>query len=365
MARRWTPTEDRVLRNLYEQRVRIREIALRLGRSPDAVSERRRTLRLAPRPRQPPWTRAEDELVRAAAAAGLPAEALASRLGRPAEQIRRRRRALFGNLASPRAYARADDDAIREAWRGHADVQALARAIGRSPGSIRLRAQKLGCYQPVPRRRWRLHEDAALRDGYELGLTCAQIASELHDRSPAAVAARAAKLGLASHGRIWSARDDMALRALARDGMELERAAQLLARTPEALRARARKLGLEPLRSRRSHQAPRRWTPAEDSQLLLHAGLNPALLAELIDRSPEAVSQRLRQLGLREAREHSPHHLVPARNGLTPGELATVTRELRTGGPRRRLALARRLGRRPAEIRAVADSRPAAAGRGG
>jgi hypothetical protein len=353
MAQRWTPAEDRILRTLYPQRVPIRDIARRLARSEDAVSERRRTLRLAPRSRQLPWSRAEEDLLRAAAAAGLPAGALASRLGRPPQQIRRRRRALLGAAASPRAYTHGDDEVIRSSWEPEVDVERIARTLGRSAGSIRLRAQKLGCYEPVRRRRWRPYEDAAVRDGYELGLTCAQIATELPGRSASAVAARAAKLGLASHGRIWTSRDDGALRGLVRDGFELERAAQLLARTPEALRARARKLGLAALSSRRSHQVPRRWTPAEDSQLVLHAGLNPALLAELLDRSPEAVSQRLRRIGLRDARERSPHHLVPARNGLTPGELVTVERELRTGGPRRQLALARRLGRRPADIRAV------------
>jgi hypothetical protein len=354
MAKRWTPNEDYELRTLYPQGVPIRKIAARLGRTEDAVSERRRTLRVPSRPRQRPWSRAEDDLLRAAAAAGLPAGELSDRLGRSAEQIRRRRRALLGSRISPRAYTEADDRVIRSSWQRNVDVEAIARTLGRSTGSVRLRAQKLGCYEPLPRQRWRPHEDAAVRDGYELGLTCAQIATELPGRSPSAVAARAAKLGLASHGRIWTTRDDWALRALAREGFELERTAQLLARTPEALRARARKLGLVTLRSLRSHQLPRRWTPAEDEQLVLHAGLNPGLLAELLDRSPEAISQRLRRLGLRDARERSPHHLVPAHNGLTPGEVALVERELRTGGPRRQLALARRLGRQPAEIRAHA-----------
>jgi hypothetical protein len=136
--------------------------------------------------------------------------------------------------------------------------------------------------------------------------------------------------------------------------VELERAAQILARTPDALRARARKLGLDLPRSQRAHQSGRRWTRAEDEQLRLHAGLNPATLADLLERSPEAITQRLRRIGLREARERSPHHPVPTRNGLTPGERLTVVRELRAGGPRRQLALARRLGRAPAEIRALA-----------
>jgi hypothetical protein len=133
----------------------------------------------------------------------------------------------------------------------------------------------------------------------------------------------------------------------------------VLTRTPEALRARARKLGLEPPRSRRTGQAPRSWTSAEDDQLRLHAGLNPAVLAELLARSPEAVVQRLRRLGVRDGCARSPHHPAPARDGFTAGERATIIRELQTGGPRRQLALAERLGRRPAEIRALAGLPPA------
>jgi hypothetical protein len=354
MARRWSITEDRILSGLYPQGVPIRALARQLERSEDAVSERRRALGLPARPRSRPWTKREDELVRASAWAGVPATTLASRLGRDAEQVRRRRRALLGSSIKPRPYTPADDDAIRACWLAGEDVQRLARELGRSAGSIRLRAQALGVHRPARRRRWREYEDAAVRDGYARGLTCREIASELPGRSGAAVAARAAKLGLATYGRAWSARDDRNLRMLVSEGIELERAAQILARTPDALRARARKLGLEVPRSVRAHHSGRRWTRAEDEQLRLHAGLNPATLADLLERSPEAITQRLRRMGLREARERSPHHPVPARNGLTPGERLTLVRELRNAGPRRQLALARRLGRAPGEIRALA-----------
>jgi hypothetical protein len=340
--------------------VPIRTIARQVGRSEDAVSERRRTIGLPARPRSRPWSPRQDQLLRAASAAGLPAAALASRLDRPAEQVRRRRRALLGPARTPRAYTPTDDDAIRarwnrdSSWQRQGDLEQLARDLERSPGSIRLRAQKLGLHQPLRRQRWRGYEDAAVRDGYERGLPCARIAAQLPGRSASAIAARAAKLGLATYARIWTARDDLVLRALTRDGQALERTAQLLGRTPDALRARARKLALAPLRSHRSYQASRRWTPTEDEQLRLHPGLNPATLAERLDRTPEAVTRRLRQLGLRDARARSPHHRVPTRNGFTPGERATVKRELRTGGPRRQLALAQRLGKPPADIRALA-----------
>jgi len=356
MAQRWKPAEDRVLCELYPQDVPIREISLLLGRSEDAVCERRRTLGLPARPRQRPWSPAEDALLRAATAAGVPAAELARRLGRDPEQIRRRRRGLLGARPSPRPYAPAEDEMIRACWAGERDVAQLARELGRSPGSIRLRAQKLGAYEPPRRQRWSGFEDAEVRDGYELGLTCAQIAAQLDGRTAAAVAARAAKLGMATYARKWTPREDRVLRALADQGVGLERAAQLLARTPDALRARARKLALPPLRSRHGERPARRWTSAEDDLLVLHAGLNPGVLAELLVRSPEGVTQRLRSLGLREARQRSPHHPAPASDGFTAGERITVARELRTGGPRRQLALARRLGRRPADVRMVASA---------
>jgi hypothetical protein len=354
MARRWSPDEDGILSDLYPRGVPIRALARQLERSEDAVSERRRALGLPPRPRSRPWTVREDALLQASAAAGVPAATLAARLGRDAEQVRRRRRALLGSTLTPRPYTSADDEAIRACWEAGEDVQRLARELSRSAGSIRLRAQTLGVHRPARRQRWHDFEDAAVRDGYARGLTCREIATELPGRSAAAVAARAAKLGLATYGRAWTARDDRSLRTLILEGVELERAAQILARTPDALRARARKLGLELPRSQRSHQTARRWTHSEDEQLRLHAGLNPATLAGLLERSPEAITQRLRRIGLRETRERSPHHPAPARNGLTPGERLTVVRELRNGGPRRQLALARRLGRAPSEIRALA-----------
>ena len=114
-----------------------------------------------------------------------------------------------------------------------------------------------------------------MRDGYELGLPCAEIAMDLPGRTASAVVARAAKLGLASYARVWTAHDDQRLRSLTASGAEVEHAARALARTPEALRARARKLGLSPLRSARTRQPLRRWTPADDEKLRLHVGSTP------------------------------------------------------------------------------------------
>jgi hypothetical protein len=351
----WSTDEDWLLRQLYEQGAPLRAIAARVGRSPDAVSERRRALGIASRQRSRPWSPLEDQLLQAGSARGVPAALIARRLGRPPEQVRQRRRALMGAGRAGRPYRAAEDDAIAACWAKGGDVEDLARLLGRSAGSIRLRAQKLGLHRPSPRARWRAYEDAAVRDGYEHGLTCAQIAAELHTRTPAAVAARAAKLGLATHARAWTPYEDRVLRQLAHRGTELEHAAQLLWRTPQSLRARARKLRIAPPPPRHARRTGGRWTSAEDELLRLYGARNPAALAELLDRSAEAITKRLRVLGLRDGAQRSPHHPVPARSGLTPGQRTAVTRELPAGGLRRRLALAQRLGLEPADARRLED----------
>lgn len=324
MPPRWSGDEDRVLRRLYGEGAALRAIAEQVGRSQDAVSERRRALGIVARPRQRPWSPAKDELLRSATALGLPATAIAARLARPADQVRRRRRALLGPGRAPRPFTAGEDAAIAACWRESGDAETLARELGRTAGSVRLHAGKLGLHHPPSRPRWQPYEDAAVRDGYERGLTCAQIATELAGRTATAVAARASKLGLATYARAWNPREDRVLRQLSRDGMQLERAAQLLGRTPEALRARARKLGSAPLRSTRTGRTGRPWTANEDELLQLHGAMNPAALAELLDRSPEAITQRLRRLGLRHAAERSPHHPVPARRGPTPSQRAAL-----------------------------------------
>ena len=352
MAKRWTTAEDRVLRELYDAGASLRLIAERLKRSPKAVSERRRATGVPTRLRIPDWTPVEDALLRAAAAEGFPASAVAQRVGRPAEQVRRRTRRLVGTRSMPRPYTVEDDARLRACWQAGGNVESLAHELGRSAASVRLRAQALGLHRPRPRPRWQPDEDAVVRDGYEQALSCAQIAEELPDRSAGAVAARAAKLGIATYGRAWSPLDDRRLRVLTAEGLAAESIAQALGRTPRALLIRARRLGVAPPAPRAAPRSALRWTAPEDELLRTNGALNPAVLAELLGRSPYAVSQRMRRLGLRDGR--SPHHPVARRNTLTPGERVTAVRELRAGGPGRALAVARRLDVSPAAIRAAA-----------
>jgi hypothetical protein len=274
----------------------------------------------------------------------VPATELAKRTHRPVEQIRARRRALGLVAPSARAYTPVEDAALAEAWASGDSIDDLARRFGRSRDALLLRARVLRLHRPKPRHRWSSEEDAILRDGYAAGLTCEAIARTLAARTPAAVAARAHKLGLATYARRWTNLDDARLsRALSRH--TVEQTARALGRTPEAIRRRAAKLGLDASPPPRGRRAGVRWTPGDDELLRLHAGLNPAILATLLERSDRAVAARLRQLGLRAGRDGSPHHPPTVGGALSPGERALVDREVRARGPRALRILEQRLGR--------------------
>lgn len=357
---RWTSDDDAVLRDLYAAGTSLRAIGDRLRRSARAVDDRRRRIDIPSRRQQRAWTINEDALIRAAGAAGLPDAPVARRLGRPEEHVRRRRRLIVGARSSPMPYSAVEDERLRACWAAGGDVETLARDLGRSVGSVRLRAQNLGIHVPPQRRRWQRDEDTVLREGYELGLTCAQIADRLPGRTPAAAAARAAKLGIATYARVWSDEDDERLRVLVREGIAVESIAEALARTPQALAMRARRLGLRQPPTGLTPRSRRLWTAAEDDALRINVALNPAALARTLGRTPTSVVQRMRRLGLRTGR--SPHHLVARRDELTPGERLTAARELRNGGPGRVFAIASRLDALPALVRAAASKSMAPAG---
>jgi hypothetical protein len=307
MATRWGVSEDRQLRALYAAGTPLGAIANRLGRSEDAINARRALLGLPARRQAAQWSALADALVREATLAGVPATELARRMHRSVEQVRGRRRALGLAAPSRRAYTPAEDAAIAQAWAAGAGIDDLARRLGRSRDALLLHARVLGLHHPEPRRRWSGEEDCTLRDGYAEGLTCEAIARTLAARTPAAVAARARKLGLATYARRWTDLDDIRLsRALSH--RTIEQTARALGRTPEAIRRRAAALGIDVPPPSPGRRAGTRWTPHDDEFLRLHPGLDPALLAALLGRSDRAVAARLRQLGLRAGRHRSPHH---------------------------------------------------------
>lgn len=315
MPRRWSRHEDQRLRGLYAAGASLAEIAHELGRSKDAVNARRAALGLTPRRQGAEWSPLADVLLREATLAGVPATELARRLHRPVEQVRARRRKLGLHRPAARRFTRDEDAALRAALTSGHSLDDLAFRLSRSRETLLHRARLLGLHRPAPRERWTGAEDATLRDGYTDGLTCDEIARALGRRTPGAVAARAAKLGLATYARRWSAEDD---RRLARmlPLVAIDDAARSLGRTPEAIRRRARTLGLTPTGPPNRPRGRARWTAADDAFLRLHAALNPAILAAQLGRSDHAVVARLRRLGLRERRRRSPHHPRPANRSV-------------------------------------------------
>jgi hypothetical protein len=301
-----------LLRRLYADQLPIEHISRRLGRTPDAVVARRRSLGIPPR-RSARWSPADEALLRAGTAAGLAPALLADRLGRSPEQIRARRRMLLGGVRAARPYLRQEDDALRLCLSERGDLIALAQRLGRSPDALRLHAQHLGLHDPPARRRWAEWEDAVVRDGYTSALPCAEIARRLPHRTTASVTARANKLGLISYARRWNPFDDQRLRRLTDRGITLQDASQRLGRTPEAIRRRASRLGVRSPAPAPAPRHARRWTAEEDELLRLHHALNPGRLAELLGRSGVAVCRRLNAIGLRARAARSPHHPVNGR----------------------------------------------------
>jgi len=356
MARRWTAAEDRQLTAMYADGLPLAVIAGHLGRSADALVARRAALGVAPRRPARAWSPRLDAIIRASAQAGVPARVVAERLGLTIDAVRWRRRALTPARPAARPYRVDEDDALRALVADGGRFEDLAVRLGRSAQALRLRARILGLLGSQRRWRWTAEEDRLLRAGYAAGLTCVAIAAELPcARSAEAVAARARNLGLATYARLWTAADDERLRALSRAGASLEDAAQHLQRTPQALRRRARKLGVAaPVRRARANDG-RPWTEREDALLRATPAANPGALAKALGRSDHAITSRRRKLGLREGRERSAHHRLPATGPLTAGEARLLERELAHGGARRRLAVAERLDRSPATLTRVAD----------
>jgi hypothetical protein len=356
MAARWTPDEDGALRALYGAQRPLTDIAAALGRSPDAVTARRRQIGIAPRHQA--WAAREDALLRAAAASGIPATWVASRLSRTPDAVRRRQRALGDGRPSAAPYTPADDEAIRRCFAEGHDVAALAVRLGRSVGAVRRHAETVGAYRPFRRARWTPAEDAIVRDGYADGKTCATISRALPGRSPTSVAARAGRLGLSNYARQWTATDDALLDRLTRAGTPLPTVARALVRTPQALRRRCRQLGLEPPPAPEAPRSGKPWTASEDAVLRMHSGLNPAVLAERLGRSDHAISRRMRALGLRDERRRSPHHPAARVRGLTPAQRSAIRRAPDALKPTRAMALAHRLDLPPATVREVAALPP-------
>lgn len=354
MGARWQPHQDALLARLYDAGTPLRQIAERLQRSEDAVTNRRHVLGI--HDRRGRWSPAQDAVIVTAAEAGLQTSSVAAHLGLPADRVRRRRAQLVGARPPSRRYDAAEDEAIRGLWARQGDVEALARRLGRSAEAIRLRALALGVHEPVARKRWTATEDDALLDGYAAGLSGPQITGRLlHGRTNGAAEARAAKLGLGNYARRWSERDDRRLIALASAGVPIYETSLYLVRSQEALRQRARRLGISPPPVGAQPRAGQPWRLEEDTVLRSRASSSPAVLSRVLGRSDQAVRCRMEELDLLASRGRTPHYPLPPTSGLTPGQHAVAARALNDRDASGLLAVARRLRLSPGRLRREAE----------
>lgn len=96
----------------------------------------------------------------------------------------------------PNRWTDEDDELLRELWEANAEAEEIAEALGRSKPSVFTRAAELG----LPRRSaalpWTRAELDTLRKLFERGLSDAEIAEKLEDRSINAIVRQRANLGL-------------------------------------------------------------------------------------------------------------------------------------------------------------------------
>jgi hypothetical protein len=230
-----------------------------------------------------------------------------------------------------------EDRALLRLYAADHPVTEIAIALGRSADAVTARRRQLGVPPRRPRA-WSAREDALLRAALSDGVPATRVAARI-DRTPDAVRRRQRTLcGHPSAPRRYQPADDEAIRRCFVRGDDVVALAQSLGRSVDAVRLRARALGVhQPARRARWRAPPktrscatatprggrqlglpgpppppspsarrcRPWSEQEDEVLRLHAGVNPATLAQLIGRSDLAVTARLRLLGLRAARERS------------------------------------------------------------
>jgi hypothetical protein len=161
MAARWTPDEDCALRALYATQRPVKDIATRLGRTPDAVTARPRQIGLAPATRPGPHGRTPYCAPPSPAACrphGSPdgchgPEAvrwLAAACPRRPSPARKRRgagaAACLSDYAPP--WSAADDALLTRLTRARTPLLKVARTLVRTPEAVRRRCRRLGFVPP-------------------------------------------------------------------------------------------------------------------------------------------------------------------------------------------------------------------------
>lgn len=248
----WTPETDRLIADLRRKdRLSLREVALRVGRSTAATSVRLRKLGVTIQDRRE-WTGDEILRLRAAIDAGNTIRAIADDLDRGECSVRWKLEDLGLKPGRMRLWTPAEDARVAGAV-DPADLARVAAEIGRSPASVRSRRRSLGV---LVRKPWDDAEDAELRRLVEAGGSVRSISAAMgRPASSVSVRARRLDLSFASEPQAWLACEEDCLRELAGalgvGPAGVQAMARRTGRSARAVKARLKALGLKGLRAPR------------------------------------------------------------------------------------------------------------------
>ena len=145
--RTWAPEEIATLRQMWEDGASTAAIAEKLGRSYDAVSTRRKVLKLTSR-RRLAWTPAEDELLRQLVAEGLGPKLIAARMHRDDRRISERTKVLGIRRTVERKprppVSQEHEHALRTLAAEKLSSSAIAQRLGIPRGTVLSRCRRLG-----------------------------------------------------------------------------------------------------------------------------------------------------------------------------------------------------------------------------
>ncbi|MEA2241617.1 MAG: hypothetical protein QOD24_1173 [Solirubrobacteraceae bacterium] len=254
----WSAARDALIVAATRAGLPASAVAVALGIPADRVRRRRATL-VGARAAASRYDAADDAAIAHVFSVGGDLAVLCERLGRSPEALRLRARTL-GAYAAPRRrrWTHAEDDALRAGYREGCSCRQIAERLhgARSVAAVAARARKLGL--STYGRCWSPSDDERLRVLLQTGMTLDAVALTLV-RSPEAVRQRARKLAVAMPPtpvrrrtrRPWTTREDAVLRAHAAANPSV--LASALGRSAGAVRARMRELALVAGRQRTPH----------------------------------------------------------------------------------------------------------------
>lgn len=302
--RHWLPHDDALLRELYGN-VPNREIEQRLGRTRHAVITRINALGLARAKHDAKlfYDKRHDKTLRKLYGT-IPDEELAKRVGVSRETLRTNLLRLGLREAVENKYTAAEDRYLRKTYATR-PLDEVAEHLGRSIDSIRNRARVLGLKRPKPHPDWTADEIEYLRKNYHRkGI---QELMAAMGRTRESIKSHAQQFGLRKPGYVpggnaelkWTAKQQQFIRENY-STMSMTEMARRLGRTIHQVSQKAHKMGLAPEDGYYMRVA--RWSPDDDRMLRKLFGTMPRRkIAERMGRTPIAITGRCNELGLRKS----------------------------------------------------------------